>query len=228
MKASLRPFADRRAAGRQLAAAVARLDVRPPVVVLGLPRGGVPVAFEVAQALRAPLDAIPVRKVGVPGQPELALGAIASGAVTIRQPLPYMSVELGAQEFAELAALERRELERRELLYRAGRPPLELAGETAILVDDGLATGATMLAAVRAARKAGAAAVVAAAPVASREALALIEAECDETVVLMIPPSLYAVGEWYLDFAQIEDEEVCALLRHARGIPASGAGATVR
>jgi putative phosphoribosyl transferase len=207
-----RPFADRRAAGRQLAAAVARLRLKTPVVVLGLPRGGIPVAVEVARALRAPLDVMLVRKVGMPGQPELALGAVATGAVTVREPRDYGGLEPGTEEFASLAERERRELVRREQLYRAGRPPLELIGKTVVLVDDGLATGATMLAAVRAARKAGAATVVAAAPVASDEAAARIGAECDELVILEIPSSLRAIGEWYLDFAQLEDSEVCELL----------------
>src|SRR5579864_1691989 len=153
MRASPRPFADRTAAGRELGAAVARLPLQAPVVVLGLPRGGVPVAVEVAQALRAPLDVIVVRKVGMPGQPELALGALATGGVTVQELPGYGGFESGGQEFAALAERERRELVRREQLYRAGRPPLQLAGKTAVLVDDGLATGATMLAAVRAARK---------------------------------------------------------------------------
>lgn len=213
MRASFAPFADRRAAGRKLAGAVAGLGLRPPLVVLGLPRGGVPVAFEVARELHAPLDVMLVRKVGMPGQPELALGAVAAGGITLQQPLHFPGYGPDAQEFAVLAARERGELERREQLYRAGRPPLELTGKTAVLVDDGLATGATMLAAVRAARKAGAAAVVAAAPVASDEAAALIGAECDAIVILGIPPSLRAVGEWYLDFGQVEDREVCELLQ---------------
>lgn len=219
MRPSLAPFTDRRAAGRQLAGAVAGLGLRPPVVVLGLPRGGVPVAFEVARALRAPLDVMPVRKVGMPGQPELALGAIAAGGVIVRQPLRYAGYGPDAQEFAALAEHERGELERRERLYRAGRPPLELTGKTAVLVDDGLATGATMLAAVRAARQAGAAAVVAAAPVASDEAAALIGAECDAIAILGIPPALQAVGEWYLDFGQVEDREVRELLQDSERKP---------
>ncbi len=226
-RASLRPFTDRREAGRELGAALARLALPPPIVVLGLPRGGVPVAFEVAAALSAPLDVIPVRKVGMPGQPELALGAIAAGAVTVRQPLGYgKSFEPDAEEFAALAEHERGELERREQLYRAGRPPLELTGKTAVIVDDGLARGATMLAAVRAARKAGAAAVVAAAPVASDLAAELIGAECDRTVFLMIPPCLSAIGEWYLDFGQTEDAEVCGLLGAASGARAGHPKAT--
>ena len=224
MTVSLRLFADRRAAGRQLAAALAKLRLQPPLVVLGLPRGGVPVAFEVARALRAPLDVMLVRKVGMPGQPELALGAVAAGSVTVRQRHGYSGFEPDAREFAALAERERGELERREQLYRAGRPPLELTGKTAVLVDDGLATGATMLAAVRAARKAGAAAVVAAAPVGSDEGATLVGAECDRVAILEIPPSLYAIGEWYEDFGQIEDSEVCELLREAARMHANGPG----
>jgi putative phosphoribosyl transferase len=171
------------------------------------------VAVEVARALRAPLDVMLVRKIGMPGEPELALGAIAAGGVTVRQSVQLPGYGPDAQEFAALAERERGELGRRERLYRAGRPPLDLKGKTAILVDDGLATGATMLAAVRAARQAGAAAVVAAAPVASDESAALVGAECDAIVILGIPPSLRGVGEWYLDFGQVEDLEVCALLK---------------
>ncbi|HEV2228208.1 MAG TPA: phosphoribosyltransferase family protein [Steroidobacteraceae bacterium] len=226
MTVSLRLFADRRAAGRELARAVGRLRLSAPVVVLGLPRGGVPVAFEVARALHAPLDVMVVRKVGMPGQPELALGAIAAGAVTVRQPLPFPGYGPDAEEFAALAARERGELERREQLYRAGRAPLELTGKTVVLVDDGLATGATMLAAVRAARKAGAAAVVAAAPVASGEAAALIGAECDSVAIVEIPPALRAVGEWYEDFGQTEDREVCELLRESARVHGGSPGAT--
>ncbi len=225
MRASPRPFDDRRAAGRQLASAVGRLRLRPPLVVLGLPRGGVPVAFEVARALRAPLDVMLVRKVGMPGHPELALGAIATGGVTVRQPLGYDGFDSDAQEFATLAESERGELGRREQVYRAGRPPLELTGKTVVLVDDGLATGATMLAAVRAARKAGATAVVVAAPVASDESAALIGAECDEIVILRIPPLLRAVGESYVDFGQVEDNEVCELLKDSGQMHMSGPGA---
>jgi len=228
VRASFAPFADRRAAGRKLAAAVAGLGLRPPLVVLGLPRGGVPVAFEVARELHAPLDVMLVRKVGMPGQPELALGAIATGGISLQQPLHFPGYGPDAQEFAALAERERGELERREQLYRAGRPPLALEGRTAVLVDDGLATGATMLAAVRAARKAGAAAVVAAAPVGSDEAAALIGAECDAIVILGIPRSLRAVGEWYLDFGQVEDREVCELLQDSGSRHAGRSRATAR
>jgi putative phosphoribosyl transferase len=222
-------FANRRAAGERLAAAVAKLRLRPPLVVLGLPRGGVPVAREVACALRAPLDVLPVRKVGAPGQPELALGAIAAGGVTVRQPAEG-TLQLGTQEFAALAQRERTELERREQLYRTGLRPLELAGMTVVLVDDGLATGATMLAAVRAARQAHAASVVVAVPVGSNEAAALVGAESDELVVLEIPEFLRSVGEWYEDFAQVTDSEVCEILQQALAShePTTRAGAQAR
>ncbi len=215
MRAAPQPFADRRAAGLQLAAAIAGLKLAPPLVVLGLPRGGVPVAFEVARALHAPLDVMVVRKVGMPGQPELALGAIAAGGLMVRESPVYGDGEPDQRVFAALADREREELGRRERLYRAGRPPLDLAGKTVLLVDDGLATGATMLAAVRAARKAGAASVVAAAPVSSYEAAAQVGGECDRLVVLSIPRPLYAVGEWYVDFGQVEDREVCELLENS-------------
>jgi putative phosphoribosyl transferase len=214
MRSSARPFANRNEAGRRLGVAVAKLALSGPLRVLGLPRGGVPVAFEVARALHAPLDVMLVRKVGVPGQPELALGAIAAGEITVRQPGGYFGPD--AQAFTALALRERLELQRREHLYRGGLAPLNLSGETAVLVDDGLATGATMLAAIRAARRAGAAAVVTAVPVGSAEAAARIRGECDKLVILQIPSSLYAVGEWYEDFTQVEDAEVCRLLQRAR------------
>ncbi|HYL02889.1 MAG TPA: phosphoribosyltransferase family protein [Steroidobacteraceae bacterium] len=209
--ASPRQFANRREAGRELGAALARLQLRSPVVVLGLARGGLPVAAEVAQALGARLDVLAVRKIGMPGQAELAVGAIAAG-VTVRHPPPGSPIELSARDFAALEQRERTELERRERLYRAGLPPLELTDSTAVLVDDGLATGATMLAAIRAARRAGAAVVIVAVPVASGEAAALVRPECDQLVVLQTPPYFYAVGQWYRDFTQVDDSEVCRLL----------------
>ncbi len=192
---------------------VARRALRAPLTVLGLPRGGVPVAFEVARALRAPLDVLLVRKVGMPWQPELAIGAVATGGVTVRPPLgAAYEAPVAEEEFANLAAHERGELERRERLYRSGRTPLALDGRSVVLVDDGIATGATMLAAVRASWKLRAAAVVVAAPVASREAATLLGCECSELVILWIPPALRAVGEWYADFDQVEDGEVIRLL----------------
>lgn len=213
-------FTDRSEAGRRLAHAVSKQGLARPIVVLGLPRGGVPVAFEVARALHAPLDVLPVRKIGSPGQPELAIGAVASGAVIVQQ-IPD-GLELTPEQFAELAERECNELRARERRYRGGRPALDLKNCTAVIVDDGLATGATMLAAVRAARKAGAARVVAAAPVASDEAAALLRAECDALVILQIPRFLDAVGAWYLDFRQVEDAEVLRLIAAGAKGGASG------
>lgn len=216
MKVVNRTFADRREAGIELGRAVAKRKFQAPIVVLGLPRGGVPVAYEVAKVLRAPLDVLIVRKVGMPSQPELAIGAVASGNVVVREPQTWSYLAERGVDVEELAGRQRTEVERREHLYRAGLPALDLKGKTAILVDDGLATGSTMLAAVRAAHKAGAAAVVVAAPVASREAHALVSAEADRVVILQTPRFLMAIGEWYVNFDQIQDEEVCRLLSVAR------------
>jgi putative phosphoribosyl transferase len=213
MKSPLLPFANRYVAGIELGAMVTRRGLRPPLTVLGLPRGGVPVAFEVARALRAPLDVLLVRKVGMPWQPELAIGAVATGGVTVRPPPgDAYAARISEGEFANLAARERSELERRERVYRSGRTPLTLDGRSVVLVDDGIATGATMLAALRATWKLRAAAVIVAAPVASREAATLLGCECSELVILWIPPVLRAVGEWYVDFDQGEDGEVIRLL----------------
>jgi putative phosphoribosyl transferase len=211
----LRQFADRTEAGIELGRSVSRLRLREPVIVLALPRGGVPVAYEVAQALHAPLDVLVVRKIGMPGQPELAIGAIASGNIVVREPGAASSFGPDAWTFALLVERERAELERRERRYRGDRPPLELTGKTVVLVDDGLATGATMLAAIRAARKAGASSVVVAAPVASDEGSALVGAEADAVSLLKVPAGLQSVGEWYRDFAQVDDSEVRSLLEKA-------------
>jgi len=153
-----------------------------------------------------------VRKVGMPGQPELAVGAIASGNIVVRDPDTLRYMPDGGAGFDALAARERVELERRERAFRGDRPPLDLKGRTVILVDDGIATGSTMLAAVRAARQAGAAQIIAAAPVSSHEAAALLGAEADEVQFLLVPPALYAIGQWYEVFDQTPDAEVCRLL----------------
>lgn len=181
--------------------------------MLGLPRGGVPVAYEVAQLLKAPWDVMLVRKIGMPGQPELAIGAIASGNICVHEQ--RFEKLIPAETFERLAKEQQHELERRERVYRANRPPLELKGKTVILVDDGIATGSTMLAAARAARKAHAATIIVAAPVASREAADLLRAEADSVVILQTPETLFAIGEWYQHFEQLEDEDVTRLL--ARG-----------
>jgi putative phosphoribosyl transferase len=205
-----RIFADRATAGVALGRELQRRLLRPPLLVLGLPRGGVPVAYEVAQMLKAPLDVMLVRKIGMPGCNELAIGAIASGNILVHKP--PLERKIPAETFDRLAEEQRRELERRERIYRSGRPPLEVKGKSVILVDDGLATGSTMLAAVRAARKAHAAAIVVAAPVASPEAADLVRTEADSVVILQTPAILFAIGEWYQHFEQLEDEDVNRLL----------------
>ena len=208
-------FGNRREAGALLGEAVVRLGIAPPVLVLGLPRGGMPVAFEVAKVIDAPLDVLTVRKIGMPGQPELAIGAVASGDVVVHEPgaAPFLSSL--EPPFTQLAAAAQRELRRREAFYRQGLPPLDLAGCHVVLVDDGIATGSTMLAAIRAARKRHAASVIVAAPVAAPEAAARISAEADQVAILETPRILFAVGEWYDRFEQLEDIEVCEILTSA-------------
>ena len=206
----MRRFTDRRTAGRELAIALRRLELPPDPLVLGLPRGGVPVAAEVASALHAPLDVMPVRKLGAPADPELAIGAIAPGDILIRDP--DSGQQMSEQAFRSLVRKEKAELARRERTYREGRAPLQLRGRTVILVDDGIATGDTMLAAIRAARAGGATYVLATAPVASSEASDRIRHEADRVVVLNLPEPLFGVGEWYEKFEQLEDSDVTALL----------------
>lgn len=211
-----RIFPDRAAAGIALAQELQARVLPAPIIVLALPRGGVAVAYEVARALRAPLDVMLVRKIGLPGQPELAMGAIASGGIVVHDSSIEKAFPDLAQGFDKLVAEQRVELERRERLYRAGLAPLQLAGKTVVLVDDGIATGSTMLAALRAARGAGASSLVAAVPVASSQAAALVRAEADAAVILQTPPALLAIGEWYRDFEQVEDAQVCRLLERSR------------
>jgi len=210
-------FPDRAAAGGALAARMLQQHLTPPVLVLALPRGGVPVAYEIARALAAPLDVMLVRKVGMPGQPELAIGAVAAGDIVVHERSIGQEFPAIAADFERIAAQERRELRRREQVYRAGLGPLVLQGRTVLLVDDGLATGSTMLAAVRAARAGGAARIVVAAPVASPQAAELVGAEADQLIILQIPAILFAIGQWYECFEQLEDEEVCRLLELHRG-----------
>ena len=209
-------YADRKAAGVELAQELRRHSLPAPVLVLGLPRGGVPVAYEVARVLHAPLDVMLVRKIGMPGEPELAIGAIASGGVVVHEPRIAEQIRNLGVAFTRVAEEESHELERRERVYRAGLGHLELKGKTVVLVDDGLATGSTMLAAVRAARKADAALVVVAAPVASPEAEQLVRAEADDVVILQTPFNMFAIGTWYEQFEQLEDAEVCRLLELSR------------
>ncbi len=212
MKAVSRRFKDRAAAGIALAHALKRRSLKPPLLVLALPRGGVPVADKVASELEAPLDVMLVRKIGMPGQPELAIGAIASGNIVVREPRIEQEMPDLTHTFNSLVEAERRELERREQVFRAGLAPLALKGKTVLLVDDGIATGSTMLAAVRAARQAGASTIIAAAPVASAQATELIRGEADEVVIVQVPALLFAIGEWYEQFEQLEDTEVSRLL----------------
>jgi putative phosphoribosyl transferase len=204
-------FRDRHEAGRALAPLLAAWRGHPELIVLGLPRGGVPVAWEVAQALQAPMDVLVVRKLGYPGQEELAMGAIGPGGVRVVSDIPRLwPVSDAAVE--EVVAREQAELIRREHLYRGERAPLVLAGRVAILVDDGLATGATMHAAVLAVRAMQARHIVVAAPVASVEAVQLLNTVADEVVCVRVPEHFRAVGLWYEDFGQTSDEEVRALL----------------
>jgi putative phosphoribosyl transferase len=206
-------FHDRADAGRQLAEELGDYAGRSGVLVLGLARGGVPVAFEVARTLEAPLDVFLVRKLGVPGREELAMGAIASGGVRVLNDEVLRSLEVADETIASVAAAEQRELERRERLYRNGGGATPVAGKTAILVDDGLATGASMRAAALALREQGAGEVVVAVPVAPPETCAAFEQQVDRIVCARTPARFYAVGEWYEDFSEVSDEQVRELLR---------------
>jgi putative phosphoribosyl transferase len=203
-------FADRVDAGEQLGARLReQLGSSPGRLVLGLPRGGVPVAAEVARALEAPLDVLVVRKLGAPSQPEVAIGAIGpDGAMLLHEH----GRTIDAAVVARIRSRELAELERREHAYRAGRDPLDLQGREVVIVDDGIATGATMLVAVQAARALGAAHVVAAAPVAAPDARDAVAAVADRVIVLDAPARFWAVGEWYADFRQTDDAEVVRLL----------------
>ena len=205
-------FRDRADAGRTVAAHLAHLAGRDDVVVLALPRGGVPVAYEVARALRAPLDLFLARKLGVPGQPELAMGAIASGGVRVLHQAVIDALAISPEAIEQVAAREGAELARREQMYRRGRPTLDVAGRTAVVVDDGLATGATMRAAVTALRAQLAGRIVVAVPVGPRETCEEMAAEADEVVCARIPRSFHAVGQWYDNFSPTTDDEIRALL----------------
>jgi putative phosphoribosyl transferase len=207
------PFLDRADAGRQLGQALTRFRDAEPVV-LALPRGGVPVGLEVARALGAPLDVVVVRKLGAPGHPEFAVGAIAAGAVYVDQSIVR---QLGVRPayLEQVTAVEARELARREQTYRAGRPPLEIAGRLVILVDDGLATGATIRAAIASLRQRGPARVVVAAPVGAPETVARLREAADEVVCLETPPDFRAVSLAYRDFAPTSDGEVMRCLAAA-------------
>ncbi len=208
-------FLDRSDAGRKLASALSRYAGDPNVQVLGLPRGGVPVAFEVAQALRAPLDVFIVRKLGVPSQPELAMGAVASGGVRVLNQEVIAQLGIPPSIVDHVAAVEQIEIERRERSYRESRPTPDLAGKIVILVDDGLATGSTMRAAAGAVRLLRPASTVIAVPVAAATTLEVLSGEADHIFCLATPNQFFAVGQWYKNFAQTSDDEVRELLARA-------------
>jgi predicted phosphoribosyltransferase len=209
---SLEPLADRREAGRELASKLLKYAGRDDVVVLALPRGGVPVAFEIAEALDAPLDIFVVRKLGMPGHPEYAMGAIASGGIRIINDDVVRWYGISPAAIEAVAREELAELERREREYRRGRPLTGLRGRTAILVDDGLATGSTMRAAVQAVRAYSPARVVVAVPVGALATCAGFNDITDEIICARTPEPFSAVGLWYRDFSQTSDEEVRSLL----------------
>jgi len=208
-------FRDRAEAGRLLGERLRRFAGRPDVVVLALPRGGVPVGAEVARSLQAPLDVFVVRKLGVPGHEELALGAIAPGGVRVLNRELIDALDLSPEWLEAIDARERRELERRERSYRGTLPPPRLGGRTVIIVDDGLATGSTMTAAIEAIRSSEPAAVIVAVPVADPDVCEALGAAADEVVCLLAPHPLGAVGFYYADFSQTTDAEVRELLASA-------------
>ena len=208
-------FVNRIDAGRKLAAQLKGYADRSDVVVFGLPRGGVPVAHEVAVALHLPLDVFVVRKLGVPGHEELAMGAIATGGVQVLNDDVVRMLNIPASVIDAVAERERNELQRRERIYRGDRPPTSVKGRTVILIDDGLATGSTMRAALAALRRQSPAKVVVAVPIGAAETCAAFQSEADETICAETPEPFYAVGVWYRDFSETTDEEVHDLLERA-------------
>jgi predicted phosphoribosyltransferase len=211
-------FNDRTDAGRRLAKRLSEYANRPDVLILALPRGGVPVAFEVAKALNVKMDVFIVRKLGVPGNEELAMGAIASDNIRVLNEDIVRSFQIPQRVIDEVAADELRELERREHLYRGNRPKPNISGSTVILIDDGLATGATMRAAVAAVKTKNPAKVVIAVPTAAPDTCSAFGKEVDEVICVATPEPFYGVGAWYEDFSQTTDKEVCDLLDRAAKI----------
>lgn len=209
------PYRDRRQAGAELARRLGHLKGRNDLVVLALPRGGVPVAYEVARALEAPVDVFVVRKLGLPGHPEYAMGAIASGGVRVLNDDAVRLYRIPNVVIDQIAADEQTELERRERAYREDRPPIDLCGRVVVLIDDGLATGSTMKAAVEAVRAHAPATVIVAVPVGSPDTCREFAAIADEIICAREPDHFAAVGQWYDDFQQTTDEEVRALLHDA-------------
>ena len=213
-------FANRIEAGQLLAKKLTAYSNRSDVVVLALPRGGVPVAYEVAHSLGAPLDVFLVRKLGVPGHEELAMGAIASGNVRVLNDDVVDYLRIPDDLIDKVAEREQYELERRQKLYRGFSPPVTVSGKTVIIVDDGLATGSTMRAAIKALKKMAPAKVIVAAPVAARETCESFKTDVDSTCVCaMSPEPFQGVGLWYRDFSQTSDKEVCDLLKRAKEAP---------
>jgi len=211
-------FRDRREAGRLLATKLAAYANRPDVLVLALPRGGVPVAYEVARALKAPLDVFIVRKLGVPGHNEFAMGAVATGGVRVLNNETVRALHIPQYLIDKVTEQEQQELVRREHIYRGGRPAPDVRGRTVILVDDGLATGSTMLAAIKALQQQQPARIVVAVPTAAAETCEELRAEVDDVICAITPQPFRAVGLWYEDFSQTTDEEVRNLLSLALGV----------
>lgn len=209
------PLRDRREAGRLLVAELAPWRQQPDTIVLALPRGGVPVAAEIARALQVRLDLMLVRKLGVPGDEELAMGAIASGDVQILNAPVLDALQLPQAAIAEALQRERRELQRREKVYRGTRPPPVLRGQRVILVDDGLATGSTMRAAIAAVREQQPATIIVAVPLGAGDSVLQVGKLVDRVVCPFTPEPFAAIGQWYVEFGQVSDEEVLALLRDA-------------
>lgn len=213
------PIANRKAAGQALAEALNDYRGRDDVIVLALPRGGVPVALEIAKALGARLDLMLVRKLGTPGQKELAMGAIASGGSRVINKDVVQALAITPQTIDQVAEDETRELQRREQVYRGDRPWPDLAHQCVILVDDGVATGATMCAAIEAVRTQHPALIVVAVPVAPPDTIAKLRELADVIICLEEPEPFQAIGLWYVDFSQVNDEEVCNLLGRAWNVP---------
>jgi putative phosphoribosyl transferase len=208
-------FIDRADAGRRLAEKLSGYRNRPGVVVLGIPRGGVPVALEVAKRLSAPLDIFLLRKLGVPGHEELAFGAIASGGVRLLDHGIIGALGISGEDTEQVTSAELAELKRREKAYRGEQPALNVRGKTVIVVDDGIATGSSIRAGIQALRQLLPARIVVAAPVAPMGTYNQLQSEADEVVCVLVPQSFYAIGRFYEDFSQVSDEEVLALLDQA-------------
>ncbi|HEQ98916.1 MAG TPA: phosphoribosyltransferase [candidate division Zixibacteria bacterium] len=211
-------FKDRTEAGLKLGESLKETIEGDDTVVLGLPRGGVPVAYEVASILNAPLDVFMVRKLGVPGQEELAMGSIAQGGLTLLNEDIVRTMDIPSRVIDKVAEVEKVELERRLRKYRGSRETPDVSGKTVLLVDDGLATGASMLAAIKAVRKLDPRKVIAAVPVAAEPTCRRLESEADKVVCMHTPGQFSSVGQWYENFPQVSDEEVCELMREKRPV----------